>query len=48
MEKLESPYVGASIGLSQDYFTKREVDALWKKVDEIVDWINEKEKEQKK
>lgn len=49
MEKLESPYMqSVGIGLSQDFYTRREVEALWEKVDEIVDWINEKEKEDKK
>lgn len=50
MEKLESPYVhfGAiGVGFSKDFYTKQEVKALWEKVDEIVDWINEKENEKK-
>ena len=48
MEKLESPYIGASIGMSRDFFTKREIKELWEKVNEIVDWINKREKEDKK
>ena len=50
MEKLKSPYMSMSMGIgaSRDFYTRREVDTLWKKVDEIVDWINEREKEGKK
>ena len=48
MEKLKSPYIGASIGMSRDFFTKREIKELWEKVNEIVDWINKREKEDKK
>lgn len=49
MKKLESPYTHMSmLGLSKDFNTKREVKALWEKVDEIVDWINERKKEDKK
>lgn len=49
MEKLESPYMQhRPIGLSDDFYTKRKVKALWEKVDEIVDWINEIEKKDEK
>ena len=49
MENLESPYMQLGpVGLGQEVYTRREVKSLWEKVDEIVDWINEKEKEQKK
>ena len=51
MEKLESPYMHFSsvgIGLPKEAYTRREVKALWEKVDEIVDWINEGEKKEDK
>jgi len=51
MENLESPYVrcaSVGIGLSTEHYTERKINALWEKVDEIVDYINEKEKEDKK
>lgn len=51
MKKLESPYMhmgNLGIGLSKEFYTKREVKALWEKVDEIIDWINKREREDKK
>jgi len=49
MKKLESPYrLTGPLGLSQDFYIKREIRTLWEKVDEIVDWINEREEKDKK
>jgi hypothetical protein len=46
MEKLESPHVSyrhMGIGLSKDFFKEREIETLWDKVNEIIDWINKQE-----
>ena len=49
MEKLEIPYMNmTSFGLSKEVYTRREVKALWEKVDEIVDWLNKREKKEDK